>query len=380
MADADDYYVLLGVGRDADEKSLKAAFRKKAVQFHPDKNPGNATAESKFKEINEAYSILGDPDKRAAYDRYGKAAFQNGGGGGQGFEGFGSAFTDIFEDLFGDFMGGGRGQRGGGRNRAARGSDMRYNLELSLEEAFKGKAATLTVPTTMSCDGCNGSGAASGSQPKQCPTCGGAGKVRASQGFFVVERPCNGCGGAGQIIADPCRKCRGAGRVERERTLQVTIPAGVDEGTRIRLSGEGEAGARGGPSGDLYVFISLKAHPIFQRDGTTLFCVAPLPVTTAALGGEIDVPSLDGQRTKVKIPAGSQTGRQFRLRGKGMPPLSGSGHGDLIIQVTLETPVHLTRKQRELLEAFRDAETDENAPESTGFFARLKEWWDSESA
>jgi molecular chaperone DnaJ len=383
MADADDYYVLLGVGRDADDKVLKAAFRKKAVQHHPDKNPGDASAEAKFKEVNEAYSVLSDPDKRAAYDRYGKAAFQNGGGGGQGFEGFGSAFTDIFEDLFGDFMGGGgRGQRGGrgGRNGPARGSDMRYNMEITLEEAFKGKTATITVPTAMTCEVCAGSGGAAGSQPKTCPTCGGAGKVRATQGFFVVERTCSTCSGAGQVIANPCPQCRGAGRIEKDRTLQIKVPAGVDDGTRIRLSGEGEAGARGGPSGDLYVFLSLKPHAIFQRDGTTLFCVAPLPVTTAALGGEIDVPSLDGQRTKVKIPAGSQTGRQFRLRGKGMPALNSAGHGDLIIQVTLETPVNLTKKQRELLQAFRDAETGDNTPESTGFFARLKDWWDGETA
>ncbi len=380
MADADDYYALLGVGRDADDKALKSAFRKKAVQFHPDKNPGNAGAEAKFKEVNEAYSILSDPDKRAAYDRYGKAAFQNGGGGGQGFEGFGSAFTDIFEDLFGDFMGGGGRGRGGGRARAQRGSDVRYNLEISLEEAYRGKSATLTMPTAFTCDGCNGSGAEAGSEPKTCPGCGGAGKVRAQQGFFVVERACSTCGGAGRIISKPCRTCGGAGRVEKERTLQINIPAGVDEGTRIRLSGEGEGGARGGPPGDLYVFISLKPHAIFQRDGTTLFCAAPVPMTTAALGGEIDVPALDGQRTKVKIPTGSQTGRQFRLRGKGMPALNGAGQGDLIIQVNVETPVNLTKRQRELLEEFQTGQTGDNAPESAGFFARLKEWWDGETA
>jgi molecular chaperone DnaJ len=379
MADADDYYAILGVGRDADDKTLKAAFRKKAVQHHPDKNPGDAGAEAKFKEVNEAYSILSDPEKRAAYDRYGKAAFQGGGGGGQGFEGFGSAFTDIFEDLFGDFMGGGRG-RGNNRNRPARGSDVRYNLEVSLEEAWRGKAATLTVPSTINCEPCNGTGAEPGSQPKTCPTCQGAGKVRAQQGFFVVERSCGSCGGAGKIIASPCRSCGGAGRLQKDRTLQIQVPAGVDDGTRIRLSGEGEAGSRGGPPGDLYVFISLKPHQIFQRDGTTLFCAAPLTMTTAALGGEIDVPSLDGQRTKVKIPHGTQSGRQFRLRGKGMPALNGAGHGDLIIQVNVETPVNLTKRQKELLEEFRSGETGDNAPESAGFFTRLKEWWDKETS
>jgi molecular chaperone DnaJ len=379
MADSDDYYELLGVSRTADEKALKAAFRKMAVQYHPDKNPGDAAAEAKFKQMNEAYSILSDPEKRAAYDRYGKAAFQNGGGGGgAGFEGFGGAFSDIFEDLFGDFMGGqGRGGRGGGRNRPARGSDLRYNLEVTLEEAYKGKTATLNVPTTLSCEPCGGSGAEPGSKPTGCTTCNGAGKIRQAQGFFVVERTCPGCGGAGQTISSPCKKCRGAGRVEKERTLQVNIPAGVDEGTRIRLSNEGEGGSRGGPPGDLYIFIALKPHGLFERENTSLFCTAPVPMTTAALGGEIEVPTLDGQRTTVKIPSGSQTGRQFRLRGKGMPALNGPGFGDLIIQVNVEIPINLTRRQRELLEEFRTGQTGENAPESAGFFSKLKDWFDT---
>jgi molecular chaperone DnaJ len=379
MADPDDYYVLLGVGRDADDKALKAAFRKMAIQFHPDKNPGNPEAEAKFKQVNEAYSILSDVEKRAAYDRYGKAAFQGGNGGGAGFEGFGGAFSDIFEDLFGDFMGGGggRGRGGNARNRPARGSDLRYNLEVSLEEAYKGKTATINVPTTMSCEPCSGSGAEPGSKPQGCTTCNGAGKVRQAQGFFVVERTCPACGGTGQTISSPCKKCRGAGRVEKERTLQVNIPAGVDDGTRIRLSNEGEGGARGGPPGDLYIFIVLKPHGLFERENTSLFCSAPVPMTTAALGGEIEVPTLDGQRTSVKIPAGSQTGRQFRLRGKGMPALNGAGFGDLIIQVNVEIPINLSRRQRELLEEFRTGQTGENAPESAGFFSKIKDWFES---
>ncbi|MEX6724429.1 molecular chaperone DnaJ [Parapedomonas caeni] len=373
MAD-EDYYDVLGVDRNADEKALKSAFRKLAMQYHPDKNPGDAAAEARFKQINEAYDVLKDPQKRAAYDRFGKEAFQNGGGAPGG--GFGGAsFSDIFENIFDEFLGGGRGGRGGGRSNAVRGSDLRYNMEISLEEAYRGKTASITVPTTVSCEPCNGSGAEPGSSPETCPTCGGAGKVRTTQGFFMVERACPNCRGTGKIIAKPCRACGGVGRVEKEKTLQVKVPAGVDDGTRIRLSGEGEAGLRGGPPGDLYIFISLRPHRVFERDGTTLYCAVPLPVTTAALGGEIEVPSLDGQRTKVKIPAGTQTGKQFRMRGKGMPPLNGGGHGDLIIQVNVETPVNLSKRQRELLEEFQTIETGETSPESTGFFKRLKEVW-----
>ncbi len=374
MAD-DEYYTLLGVARTADDAALKAAFRKKAMQYHPDKNPGDAKAEAKFKEINEAYSVLSDQQKRAAYDRYGKAAFQNGGGG-SGFEGFAGSFSDIFEDLFGDFMGGGRG---GGRsgNQAARGQDLRYNLEISLEDAYKGKTADISITTTIACEPCTGTGAEPGSKPEVCKQCNGQGKVRAQQGFFMVERACPVCRGAGRVISKPCRTCDGAGRVEKEKALQVKVPAGVDDGTRIRLTGEGEAGARSGPAGDLYIFIALKAHRVFQREDTTLFCMAPLPMTTAALGGEVDVPSLDGQKTKVKVPAGTQTGKQFRIRGKGMPALNGAGFGDLVIQVNMETPVNLTKRQRELLEEFQNGETGENAPESAGFFDRLKELWDN---
>ncbi len=376
MAD-DDYYNLLGVERGANDAALKSAFRKKAMQYHPDKNPGDAAAEAKFKEINEAYSILSDPQKRGAYDRYGKAAFQNGGGGGAGFEGFGAAFGDIFEDLFGDFMGGNRRAGGGrGRNQATRGADVRHDIELTLEEAYRGKAAEIVVHLGINCEPCNGSGAEAGSKPETCAQCSGHGKVRTQQGFFVVERSCPVCQGAGAIIAKPCRSCGGQGRVQQEKTLQVKIPAGVDDGNRIRLANEGEAGGRGGPPGDLYIFVAVQPHRLFQRDNTTLFCMAPLPITTAALGGEIDVPTLDGQRTKVKVPAGTQGGKQFRLRGKGMPALNTNGFGDLIIQVNVETPVKLSKRQKELLEEFQRSETGENTPESTGFFQRLKGLWD----
>ena len=377
MADT-DYYEVLGVDRQADDKALKSAYRKLAMQFHPDRNPGDKTAEAKFKEINEAYDVLKDPQKRAAYDRYGKAAFNGNGGFGGGFggaEGFGgSSFADIFENIFDEFMGGGR--RSQGRSGAVRGSDLRYNLEITLEDAYRGRTETITVPTTVTCEACNGSGAEPGTEPEVCPTCSGIGKVRATQGFFMVERTCPTCRGTGRIIARPCRACSGLGRVEKEKTLQVKIPAGVDEGTRIRLAGEGEAGLRGGPPGDLYIFVSLKPHRIFERDGTTLFCEVPVSITTVALGGEIEVPTLDGSRAKVKIPAGTQTGKQFRLRGKGMPALNGTGTGDLVLQVTVETPVNLTKRQRELLEEFCQIETGEQCPQSTGFFSRLKELWD----
>ena len=378
MADT-DYYEVLGVDRQADDKTLKSAYRKLAMQYHPDRNPGDAAAEARFKEVNEAYDVLKDPQKRAAYDRYGKAAFSGGGGFGGGFGGGahdfgGGSFADIFENIFDEFMGGGR--RGGNRSSAVRGSDLRYNLEISLEDAYRGRTETITVPTTVSCEPCNGSGAEPGTEPETCPTCQGMGKVRATQGFFMVERTCPTCRGTGRIIAQPCRACGGMGRVEKEKSLQVKIPAGVDEGTRIRLAGEGEAGMRGGPPGDLYIFVSLKPHPIFEREGTTLFCEVPVSISTVALGGEIEVPTLDGTRAKVKIPAGTQTGKQFRLRGKGMPSLNGSGLGDLVLQITVETPVNLTKRQRELLQEFCEIETGEQCPQSTGFFSRLKGLWE----
>jgi molecular chaperone DnaJ len=368
-----DYYEVLGVQRSCDEKELKVSFRKLAMQFHPDRNGGDATAEVKFKEVNEAYEVLKDPNKRAAYDRFGHAAFENGGGQ-RGFHGdFASSMSEIFDDIFGDFMGGRRGgQRSGGRER---GADLRYNLELTLEEAYSGKTAQIRVPTKVACEACSGVGAKPGSQPKTCPTCDGHGRVRASTGgFFSIERTCPTCGGRGQVISDPCPACNGGGRVTQERALSVNIPAGVEDGTRIRLGGEGEAGLRGGPAGDLYIFLSLKPHAFFQRDGADIFCRVPISLTTAALGGQFDVPTVDGGKTKVKVPEGTQTGRQFRLKSKGMPVLRSSQMGDMYIQVQVETPQHLTRKQRELLEEFEKASSAENSPESAGFFTRVKDF------
>jgi molecular chaperone DnaJ len=368
-----DYYELLGVQRGADDKAIKAAYRSLAMKYHPDRNPGCAESEGKFKAINEAYDCLKDPQKRAAYDRYGKAAFQNGGNGhaGAGF----TDFSDIFESFFGDLGGRSRGQR----SSAMRGADLRFDLELSFEEAYTGKTADLELEVSAGCDHCAGTGAKPGAQVQTCGTCHGAGQVRMQQGFFVVERTCPSCRGAGQVIADPCEPCSGTGRVERKKTLQVKVPAGVDDGTRIRVSGEGEAGFRNGPPGDLYIFVHLKPHPIFKRDGTTLYAQAPISITTAALGGEIPVPCLDRKGCTVKIPAGTQSGRQFRLRGKGMPALNHGGFGDLIVQVEVETPVHLSPRQRELLEEFRaleDADHGKSCPKSTGFFAKLKNAWD----
>ncbi|OSZ72295.1 molecular chaperone DnaJ [Sphingomonas sp. IBVSS1] len=378
MATEIDYYELLEVERGADEAALKSAYRRLAMKFHPDRNPGDAAAEQKFKAINEAYDVLKDPQKRAAYDRFGHAAFRQGGGGG-GFGGgaqdFGG-FADIFESVFGEFMGGGgRGQRRGG---PARGSDLRYDLEMSLEEAFAGRQATISIEVAAACDPCGGSGAKPGTSARTCTTCNGSGRVAMRQGLFMVERTCPACHGQGQIIADPCNSCGGAGRVEKRKDLNVNIPKGVDDGTRIRVAGEGEAGARGGPAGDLYIFIHLKSHPVFKRDGTTLYAEAPLSITLAALGGEIDVPSLDGEKTVIKIPAGTQTSKQFRVRGKGMPSLNGGGAGDLVIQVEVETPVKLTARQRELLEEFRAIEQTEggrNTPKSQSFFDRIKDAW-----
>ena len=374
-----DYYDVLGASKGATADELKKAYRKKAKELHPDRNADNPNAEAQFKEVNEAYDVLKDPDKKAAYDRYGHAAFENGGGGhGGGFRGqgdFGSAFSDVFDDLFGDFMGGGRGG-GGGRTRAQRGNDLRYNLGITLEEAYNGLQKTLNVPTSIACDGCKGTGAEGGSEPVTCPTCAGMGKVRAQQGFFTVERTCPTCNGMGQTIKNPCKKCHGAGRVETEKSLSVNIPAGVETGTRIRLAGEGEAGMRGGPSGDLYIFIQVADHEIFERDGTTLFCRVPVSMVDAALGGDVEVPTLDGGRARVKIPEGSQSGRQMRLRGKGMPALRGGGTGDMLIELNVETPVKLTSKQKELLREFQELSTDNN-PHASKFFSAVKGFWDS---
>jgi molecular chaperone DnaJ len=375
MATKRDYYEILGVTKTANAEELKKAFRKQAMQFHPDRNPGDTEAEHKFKEVNEAYDVLRDDQKRAAYDQYGHAAFEGGMGGRGGGQGFDfTSFSDIFDDLFGEFMGGQRGgQRGGGN----RGSDLRYNLEITLEDCFKGKTAKIRVPTSIACEACDGSGAEAGAQPIACPTCKGAGKVRAQQGFFTIERACPTCGGAGRVIEKPCKVCGGAGRTHKEKTLNVDIPAGVDEGNRIRLAGEGEAGLRGGGPGDLYVFLSVKPHRLFRREGQHLHCRVPVSMTTAALGGSVEVPTLDGGQARITLPEGTQTGKQFRLRGKGMPSLQqsgfGAGNGDLYIQVMVETPVKLSKKQRELLEEFAKLDSEESSPESTGFFDKVKE-------
>ncbi|WP_121630414.1 molecular chaperone DnaJ [Tropicibacter alexandrii] len=377
-----DYYDLLGVTKGASADEIKKAYRKKAKELHPDRNSDNPDAEAQFKEVNEAYDVLKDADKKAAYDRFGHAAFEGGMGGGGGRPGggfgggqadFASAFSDVFDDLFGNFAG---GRAGGGRQRAARGADLRYNLRVTLEDAYNGMQKTINVPTSVQCGECNGSGAEGGAEPTTCPTCSGMGKVRATQGFFTVERTCPTCSGLGQIIKNPCRKCQGAGRVHKDRSLSVNIPAGVETGTRIRLAGEGEAGMRGGPPGDLYIFIEVEPHKIFERDGTELHCRVPVSMTVAALGGDIEVPSIDGGRSRVKIPAGSQTGRQMRLRGKGMPALRGGGTGDMFIELAVETPVNLTSRQKELLKEFESLAEDNN-PESSSFFKSVKGFWDS---
>jgi molecular chaperone DnaJ len=374
-----DYYEVLGVARDAGEDDLKKSYRKLAMQWHPDRNQGNAEAEAKFKELNEAYDVLKDPEKRAAYDRFGHAAFEQGGPGGGGGGGgpfAGGGFEDIFEEMFGRFGGGGRGQRAA----AGRGADLRTQVEVSLEEAFAGAKKTIRFATSVSCEACKGVGAEGGaaSGVQTCGTCQGSGKVRAQQGFFLVERTCPTCGGAGRTIKNPCKICRGAGRVQRERNLNVSVPAGVDDGTRIRLTGEGEAGQRGAPAGDLYVDIAVRPHPIFQRDGANILVRVPLRMTQAALGGHVEVPSIDGGRSKVTIPAGTQTGDQFRLRGKGFSVLRSAARGDMYVQVMVETPQNLSPKQRELLEQF-EAEAEKGgrtSPESEGFFAKVKEFWD----
>jgi molecular chaperone DnaJ len=373
-----DYYDVLGVAKGASAEELKKAYRKKAKELHPDSNSDNPNAEAQFKDLNEAYDILKDPDRKAAYDRYGHAAFEGGMGGGPrtnagyGQGDFASAFSDVFEDLFGDFMG---GRGGGGRSRAQRGSDLRYNLRVSLEEAYAGVQKTIVVPTSVQCEVCHGSGAEGGAEPVTCPTCNGMGKVRAQQGFFTVERTCPTCNGMGQIIKNPCRACGGLGRVEKERSLSVNIPQGVETGTRIRLANEGEAGLRGGPNGDLYIFIEVKDHAIFQRDGVHLFCRVPISMPSAALGGEVEVPTIDGGKARVKVPAGSQTGKQMRLRSKGMPALRGGGIGDMVIELAVETPVNLTSRQRDLLREFEKL-SEENNPEGSSFFSKVKGFWD----
>jgi molecular chaperone DnaJ len=372
-----DYYEILGLARGASEQDIKSAYRRLAKDLHPDRNPGDKTAEAKFKELNEAHEVLRDPQKRAAYDQFGHAAFDGSHGrGGAGFgPDFASSMSDIFDDLFGEFMGGRRGGRGQ-RSGRERGADLRYNMEITLPEAYAGKTAQIRVPTSVTCETCTGTGAKSGTKPSSCPTCSGAGKVRASQGFFTIERTCPTCQGRGEIINDPCSSCTGTGRVVRERTLSVSIPAGVEDGTRIRLAGEGEAGVRGGPAGDLYIFLSIKPHEFFQRDGADIFCRVPIAMTAAALGGQIDVPTVDGGQTRVKIPEGTETGKQFRLKGKGMPVLRSKVTGDMYIQVDVETPKNLTRRQRELLDEFERESHKETSPASLGFFSKMKEFFE----
>jgi molecular chaperone DnaJ len=364
------YYDVLGVQRIAGESELKSAFRKLAMKWHPDRNPGDNSSEVRFKEINEAYEILKDPDKRAAYDRFGHAAFEHAGPGAAG--GFGdvaSAFADIFDDLFG--MGGGRRGRGGGRER---GADLRYNMEITLEEAYSGKNAQVRIPTSVTCEACSGSGAKSGTRPKACPTCGGQGRIRHAQGFFTLERTCPACQGRGQVIDNPCPSCSGSGRVTRERSLSVNIPSGVEDGTRIRLAGEGEAGVRSGPAGDLYIFLAIGAHPFFHREGADLHCRVPISMVLATLGGEIEVPTIEGNHSRVKVPEGTQSGRRFRLQGKGMPVLRSKQCGDMYVQVLVETPQKLSKQQRELLNEFERLSSKETQPETAGFFGKVKEF------
>lgn len=375
-----DYYEILGCSKTASESELKKAFRSKAKELHPDRNSGNSAATEKFKKVNEAYDILKDPEKRAAYDRYGHAAFDGSMGGGFSSSGasngdFASAFSDVFEDLFGDFMGGGN-TRSNSSQRANRGADLRYNMQISLQHAFSGKKTNIDVPTSVSCDTCKGTGAKSGAAPSSCPTCSGVGKVRAQQGFFTVERTCPTCAGKGQIIKNPCRLCSGQGRVDKSKKLSVNIPPGVETGTRIRLAGEGEAGIRGGQPGDLYIFIEVEKHSIFEREGNDLFCRIPITMTTAALGGDLEAPTLDGGKTRVKIPQGSQNNKQLRLKGKGMPSIRGSSKGDLYIEILVETPVNLNAEQIQLLKQFENSCRDNN-PANKDFFSKVKNFWNT---
>lgn len=374
-----DYYELLGVARDASKDDIKKAFRKLALKYHPDRNPNDDKAEQMFKSISQAYEVLQDDQKRAAYDRYGHAAFEGGGapGGGAGFGpggfdfGFGGGFSDLFDEVFGGFAGG-----GGQAAQAGRGSDLRFNLEITLETAFAGGQHNIRVQASSKCEACDGSGGENGSKPKTCGTCQGRGVVRSQQGFFTIERTCGTCGGTGHVIDKPCRPCNGSGRVRKDRTLSVSIPAGVEEGTRIRLTGEGEAGLRGAPPGDLYVFLTITPHAFFTRDGATIRCKVPVPMVTAALGGAVDVPTIDGTRAKVTIPAGTQSGNQFRLKGKGMTVLRRQGRGDMIVHVVVETPINLNREQKDLLQKFeQESSTEATHPESTSFFAKVKEFW-----
>ncbi|KQW69109.1 molecular chaperone DnaJ [Phenylobacterium sp. Root77] len=377
-----DYYDILGVDRGADEAALKASFRKLAMEHHPDRNGGCEEASGRFKEINEAYSVLSDPQKRAAYDRFGHAGVNGaagGGGGGGQFHDVNDIFNEVFGDVFGDMFGG----RGRQRSGPARGQDLRYDLEITLEQAYAGSEVEITVPASINCETCDGSGARPGTSPTVCGGCGGAGRVRASQGFFSIERACPRCGGSGRLVLDPCEDCHGHGQVRKQRTLQVRIPAGVDDGARIRLAGEGDAGARGGPRGDLYIFLSVRPHDLFDRDGLDLLCTVPVPMAVAALGGEIEAPCLlggdncDGAcRIEVKVPEGSQTGRTVRLKGKGMPSLRSRDRGDLVVELFVETPTKLTARQKELMREFVDICGEQQHPKSANFIGKAKQFWE----
>lgn len=373
-----DYYELLGLQKGATDIEIKKAYRTLAMKYHPDRNPGNAEAELKFKEVTEAYEVLKDSQKRAAYDRYGHAAFAQGAGAGAGgFGGFnfdfgggsGAGFGSIFEDIFSEFMGGARRSR---QQEGVRGADIRYDLEITLEEAYKGLTKEIEIQTAVKCEDCHGTGAAEGSKAETCDTCHGTGRVRRQAGFFIEERTCPTCNGTGKVIKNPCKKCGGTGKVSQKKVLEVTIPAGIDSENRMRLAGQGEAGMNGGPNGDLYIFVHIKPHPIFKRDAANLYCTVPLPMTTAALGGEIDIPCIDGSSEKVKIDEGTQSGTEVRLRKKGMTMLQSKSVGDLFVRFTVETPTKLTDKQKELLKQFAE-ESKESSPQSTGFFEKLRE-------
>ena len=368
-----DYYDVLGVNKSASPEELKSAYRKLAVKFHPDKNPGDKTAEDKFKEASEAYGILSDNSKKENYDNFGHAAFENGGGQG-GFGGFsGADFSDIFEDFFGDFGGGGRSSRGRSSNN--RGSDLRYDLTITLEEAYSGKKQNIQFSTSEKCTTCKGNGSKPGSSPDKCTYCGGNGRVRSNQGFFTVQQTCPQCAGNGEEITNPCADCNGQGNRQISKKISVTIPKGVDDGTRIRLAGKGEAGTRGGTTGDLYLFINIKSHNLFKRSDVNLFFEFPIAIADAALGTTIEIPTIDGKKAKIKIPDGTQDGKQFRLKGKGMPFMRRGDFGDLYVQVKTEVPIYLNKEQKELLEKFRKIENEKSNPSIKQFFQKAKDFW-----
>ena len=369
-----DYYDVLGVNKSASPEELKSAYRKLAVKYHPDKNPGDTKAEDKFKEASEAYGILSDKEKKQNYDNFGHAAFENGGGRpGGGFGGFsGADFSDIFEDFFGDFGGGGRSRS---RRTNNRGSDLRYDLTVSLEEAYAGKKQDIKYSTTEKCNTCKGNGSKPGHSPGQCSMCGGNGRVRSNQGFFTVQQTCPQCAGSGEEITNPCNDCNGQGNKQTSKKLSVTIPQGVDDGTRIRLAGKGEAGSRSGSSGDLYLFINVNSHDLFKRSDENLFFECPISIADAALGTTIEIPTIDGGKAKIKIPDGTQSGKQFRLKGKGMPYMRGSGNGDLYVQINTEVPISLNKEQKELLEKFREIENEKSNPTIKKFFQKARSFW-----